>query len=59
MMLSFIEWLYESKNKKRIKNDPKSNHQRSSEIGLFSVQGETDRNDQKIASKDFLYLAEP
>ncbi len=58
-MLSFIEWLYESKSKKRIKNDPKSNRQGSSEVGLFSVQGETDRNDQKIISNDVLYLAEP
>lgn len=57
-MLSFMEWLYESK-KKRLKNDSKSNNQGSSEVGHINQQGQADRNDQEIISNDFLYLAEP
>ncbi len=58
-MIGFVEWIRQTSKKKVIKNDPKSNNQRSTKVGNIDFKGETDRYDQKIISNDVLYLAEP
>lgn len=60
-MLSFIQWLGESrfKQKRKERNGKQSNYQRGREGGVIYQQGEVDRPDQEVQSINIHVFSEP